>query len=169
MVVCVAVFALLLFPVHINNYIYFNSAERYAALNITLFRIFGVFNANTVKNSPDKMQINGREAKIDKNFFKSNLFKIFNNLTVTKVVQLGDYGIAGDGGAYAAVAQNAITGAAYAFIEMNDGRTRLKNYIILNREHKNVVYYLKVSGAINLLALIKLILILITEKVHEQT
>lgn len=52
---------------------------------------------------------------------------------------------------------------------MNGGRTKLKNYIILNREHKNVVYYLKVSGAINLLALIKLILILITEKVHEQT
>lgn len=168
MVVCVAVFALLLFPVHINNYIYFNSAERYAALNITLFRIFGVFNANTVKTRPTKCRSTAEKQRSIK-IFQEQSFKIFNNLTVTKVVQLGDYGIAGDGGAYAAVAQNAITGAAYAFIEMNGGRTKLKNYIILNREHKNVVYYLKVSGAINLLALIKLILILITEKVHEQT
>lgn len=164
--VAAALFILLL-PLHIDNYIYFNAEERYAGVNVTLYRLIRVFNANTVRNSPGKMQINGEDKKIDTSFLKSNGLKIFNNLTLTKVVQLGDYGIAGDGGAYAAVVQNAITQTVYSFIEANGGKTKLKNYIVLNREHSNVVCYAKISGVINLLAVIKLILILITEKLNE--
>lgn len=163
-----AVTALLLFPLHIDNYLYINADEKYAGLNITLYRIFKIFNANTVKNSIDRMQVNGKDKKIDKSFIRSKALKIYNNLSITKIIQLGDYGVAANKGAYAAVIQNALTQTAYSFAVLNGGRVKLKNYIILNKEHGNVVYYAKISGVINMLAVLKIIFILLTEKLNEQ-
>lgn len=158
----------LLFPVHVDNYVYFNVKERYLSANVTLYRLLRVFNVNTVKNSIDKMQINGKDKEIDASFLKSNILKIYNNLTLTKIIQLGDYGIAKDGGAYAAVLQNALSQTVYSFVNLNGGRTKLKNYIVLNREHDNIIYYAKVSGVINLIAITKIILILLVGKLNEQ-
>ena len=104
--------ALLLFPLHLDNYLYINVDEKYAGLNITLYRIFKIFNANTVKNSIDRMQVNGKDKKIDKSFIRSKALKIYNNLSITKIIQLGDYGVAANKGAYAAVIQNALTQTA---------------------------------------------------------
>ena len=162
------VLLVLLFPVHVDNYVYFNVKERYLSANVTLYRLLRVFNVNTVKNSIDKMQINGKDKEIDASFLKSNILKIYNNLTLTKIIQLGDYGIAKDGGAYAAVLQNALSQTVYSFVNLNGGRTKLKNYIVLNREHDNIIYYAKVSGVINLIAITKIILILLVGKLNEQ-
>ncbi len=160
--------AIILFPLHIDNYIYFNSVEKYASVNVALYRFIRVFNVNTVAHSVRRMHVNGKDKDIDAGFFKSNMLKIYNNLSVTKIIQLGDYGIAGQGGAYAAVAQNAVTQAVYSFATLNGGNIKLKNYIILNREHDGVVYYAKISGVINLLAAIKIMFILMMEKMYEQ-
>lgn len=163
-----AALALLLFPLRLDNYIYINKDERYLSLNVALYRIIRIFSLNTVKNSPDKMSVNGRDKRIDSSFLKSNALKIFNNLTLLKVIELGDYGTAGEVGAYAAAAQNALCGALFSFIRGNGGKTKLRNYIILNQEHSNVLQYVKISGVINALGAIKLLIILFAEKLHER-
>lgn len=155
-----------LFPLHIDSYVYLNTRQRYAGANVCLYRLFTLFNANTVSNSLTRMQINGKEKKIDKSFLKSHLLKIYNNLTLTKIVQLGDYGMLGSG-PYVAVAQNALTNILFSFVKLNGGRTKLKNYMILNKDNSGIVYYAKVSGIVNLVAIIKLIAILAAEKIHE--
>ena len=161
------VFGVILFPLHVDNYIYINSRERYASINVVLYRLIKVFNINTIKNSFDKMQVNGKDKKIDAGvarLFKNNVLKIYNNITFTKMIQLGDYGIAGNNGAYVAVTQHAMTQAIYSFVVQNGGRVKLKNYIVFNKEHDKIIYYAKISGVINLLSVMKIILVLIMEK-----
>lgn len=158
---------ILLFPIHIYNYIYVNSREHYASINISAYRLFRIFNINTVKNSPAKMQINGKDKKIDMRFVRSRSLQIFNNLCITKIIQLGDFGVQSNKCAYLALGQNALAQTLYAFIKMNGGRTKLKNYTVLNEEHGDFLYYAKVVGAINLITVIKIVLILIVEKLNE--
>lgn len=163
-----ATFLILLFPVHINNYIYFDSRRRKGGLTVALYGRLPVLKVNTVEHSLTKMQINGRDKPLDSGFIKSNALKIFNNLSVTKVIQLGDYGMLKDGPAYAAVAQHAAAQALYSFIALNGGKAKLSNYMILNREHGDVAWCAKICGVINLLAVLKIIFIMITEKLNEQ-
>ena len=54
-----AVFALLIFPVHLYNYIYINTGQRYASLNVGTFG-WNFFNVNNVKDHPNEMQVNGK-------------------------------------------------------------------------------------------------------------
>lgn len=162
-------FFIALFPVHIYNYVYVNTGEKYASLNVSAFRLIRIFNANTIKNSPNKMQINGRDRKVNLNFVKSKPLKIFNSLCLLKVVQLGDFGLLSDSSIYFALGQNVLSNAVYSFIEANGGRTKLKNYTVLNREHGKVVYYAKIVGVINLITVTKIIFMLLTEKINEQT
>ncbi len=158
--------AILLFPLHVSCYVYFNSEEKYLALNVTAYRLVTLFRANSVKNAPDKIQVNGRESRVT-DYLKRHAVKIFNNVSLTKITQLGDYGVKGVKGACAACVQNALTDAVYSVIADTGGRTRLKNYIVLNGEHENIVYYAKISGIINVLAVIKVTFVLITEKIYE--
>ena len=44
-----------IFPIHVNNYIYINTAEKYASLNVGIFK-FNFYNANTVKNKPGEAE-----------------------------------------------------------------------------------------------------------------
>ncbi len=48
-----AVFALLIFPVHLYNYIYINTGQKYASLNVGTFG-WNFFNVNTVKDQDRK-------------------------------------------------------------------------------------------------------------------
>lgn len=162
-------FALAIFPVHIHNYVYVNTSERYASLNVSVYRYFKLLNANTIKNSIDRMQINGKDKKVDLGFIKSKSLKIFNNICFLKIVQLADFGITKDKGVYIALFQRTFTNVAYSFIEGNGGRTKLKNYTILNREHDDVFYYAKIVSVINFVVIIKILFMLIMEKIHEQT
>ena len=98
-----------------------------------------------------------------------NWLKIYNNLCITKIVQLGDYGIQNPNNVYVALANNAFTNALYTFVKINGGRkTKLKNYTILNYEHAHVHYYLKLAGVINVITLAKLFTLFIWGRLNER-
>lgn len=160
-------FFLAVFPIHVFNYVYLSTTQPYASVNISMFRLIPVFNINTVKNSVTKMSVNGKEKQISTQFISKNALKIFNNLCITKIVQLSDFGIMNQANVYIAFAQNCLTQAIYAFVRVNGGRVKLRNYTLLNYEHENITYYLKLVGVLNLIVVGKIITILLWEKLNE--
>jgi len=42
-------FLIAIFPVHIINYIYISTGEKYASVNVTVYRLFTLLNINTVR------------------------------------------------------------------------------------------------------------------------
>ena len=158
-----ALFALSVFPVHIYNYLYINTGEKYASFNAGVF-FFNFYKMNTVKDKPQEMQINGKNEKIEPNKFKAVFYKIFNTLCIYKIIQLGDYGMMNENNAYVALAQSALTTALYKFIQINGNFCKLRNYSVLNQEHSEVRYYAKAVTVLNLLVVAKIILIIIKEK-----
>ncbi|MDE7453488.1 MAG: hypothetical protein K2N22_03680 [Clostridia bacterium] len=167
-IIAAAGFAISIFPIHVFNYIYINTEEKYASINVTIFRFIRIFNANTIKNKPGKMQINGKEKKMDYKSVKLSFYKIFNMLCIQKVIQLSDYGVQNEQNAYAALAQNGVTTAAYKFLQINGNCTKLRNYTILNEEHSSIRYYAKAVTVINLLVVTKIILYILMEKINER-
>lgn len=159
-------FFIAVFPVHIFNYIFINTATKYASINAGLYKLT-LFNANTVENKPNEMQINGKNKKIDGKILNINFYRIFNQICLYKIIQLGDYGMKNQNNAFVALAQNAFTTAIYKFIQMNGNYCKLRNYTILNEEHSELRYYAKAVTIINLIVVAKIIFILITEKLHE--
>lgn len=161
------IFFIIVFPIHIFNYAYVTTENQYASLNVSLFRLVPIINVNTVKNSFNTMNVNGKEKKMDKSFINKNALKIFNNLCITKIVQLSDFGLQNSTNIYFAYVQNCLTQAIYAFIRINGGKVKLKNYTLLNYEHDSITYYMKLVGVINLLTVFKIFTILIWEKLNE--
>lgn len=159
-------FFLAVFPIHIFNYIYINTETKYAGINAGIYK-FNFFNANTVKDNPMEMQINGKNEKVDAKKMNISWYKIFNCLCLYKLIQLGDYGMKNQNNAYVALAQNSLSTAIYKFIQINGNYCKLRNYTILNEEHSEVRYYAKAVTIINLIVATKIILILIMEKIHE--
>lgn len=166
--VCIAAigFALAVFPVHLHNYIYVNSQTQYAGINIGVYRFINVFNANSVKDKPGEMQVNGKSKKIDLRKIHYSAYKIFNSLCIYKIVQLGDYGMFEEKNAYVALTQNSLTMALYKFIQINGNYCKLRNYTILNDEHGFVRYYCKAVTILNLVVVSKIVLILLMEKIN---
>ncbi len=160
-------FLLAVFPIHVFNYFYINTAIKYASVNAGVYGI-SFFNANTVENNPREMQINGKKKKIDPSKFKLNFYKIFNQLCIYKIVQLGDYGMQKDGNAYILLLQSGLTTAIYKFLQMNGNYGKLRNYVVLNAEHSEIRYYAKAVTVINLLVVAKIFLIIIMEKINER-
>lgn len=160
-------FFIAVFPVHFFNYVYVTTEQPYASLNISIFRLIPILNVNTVKNSMTKMSVNGKEKKMDKSFINKNALKVFNNLCITKIIQVADFGLKSEKNVYIALCQTFLTNAAYSFVKINGGKTKLKNYTLLNYEHENIVYYMKLVGIINLLTIGKIFTILILEKLYE--
>lgn len=160
-------FFISVFPIHIFNYIYINTEEKYASINVTIFRFIRIYNINTVKNKPNEMQVNGKSKKMSLSMLKLNFYKIFNKLCIQKVVQLTDFGVKNENNVYAALLQNGITTAAYSFLQINGNSSKLRNYTILNQEHSAIRYYAKAVTIINLFAISKIILIIIMEKLNE--
>ena len=161
-------FALTIFPVHLYNYIYLNTEQKYAGINIGIYRFINFFNANTVKDKPGEMQVNGKSKKVDIAKIRYSAYKIFNSLCLYKIIQLGDFGIREQNNAYVALAQNALTMAIYKFIQINENYTKLRNYTVFNEEHDYVRYYCKAVTIINLFVAGKIFLILIMEKIHAK-
>lgn len=160
-------FLISVFPIHVFNYVYITTTQPYASLNVTLYRFFRVLNVNTVKNSATKMIVNGKEKKMDKSFINKNALKIFNNLCITKIIQVADFGLKKQSNVYFAFGQNCLTQALYAFVRINGGRVKLRNYTLLNYEHGDITYYLKLVGIINLMTIGKIFSILLLEKLNE--
>lgn len=160
------VFLIAVFPVHIVSYVYVSTAERYASINVTLYRLFTILNANTEK--PPKTEDKAKDEKDkDKLMTPPNWLKIFNSLCITKIVQLGDYGLQNPDNAYVALANGAATNAVYTFVKVNGGKTKLRNYTLFNYEHDGVNYYLKLAGVINVITLLKLLIIFYWGKINE--
>lgn len=160
-------FFISVFPIHFFNYIFISTEKPYASLNVSIYRLIPILNVNTVANSFTEMDVNGKKKKMDKSSINKNALKIFNNLCITKIVQLGDFGLKKTSNVYAAFAENCLTQALYAFVRVNGGRTKLRNYVLLNYEHEHVTYYMKLVGVINLLTISKIISLLILEKLYE--
>lgn len=161
------VFLISVFPVHIINYFYINTAKKYASLNVGVYKI-NFINVNTVENDPRQMQINGKKKKIDATKFKLNYYKIFNQLCIYKIIQLGDYGMQRESNAYILLLQNGLTTALYKFLQMNGNYGKLRNYTVLNTEHSEIRYYAKAVTVLNAIVLLKIIFIIITEKINER-
>lgn len=160
-------FFIAVFPIHVFNYVYFTTTKPYASLNVSLFRLIPIFNLNTVKNNLTKKNDKDKEKKKNKSFINKNALKIFNNLCITKIIQLSDFGLQKPSNIYYAFGQNCITQAFYAFVRINGGRVKLKNYTLLNYEHENITYYMKLVGVINLMTIGKIFTILLWEKLNE--
>ncbi len=160
-------FLISVFPIHVFNYIYINTEEKYASINVTLFRFIRLFNINTVKNKPGQMQVNGKEKKLDLSTLKINFYRIFNTLCIYKIIQLSDYGMNKPENAYAALAQNGLTLGIYSFLRINGNYAKLRNYTVLNEEHSSIRYYAKAVTIINLMVITKIFLIFIMEKMNE--
>ena len=160
-------FLISVFPIHVFNYIYINTEEKYASINVTIFRYIRIYNINTVKDKPNEMQVNGKNKKMNIDMLKLNFYKIFNKLCIQKVVQLTDFGVKDENNAYAAVLQNGITTAAYSFLQINGNSSKLRNYSVLNQEHSAIRYYAKAVTIINLFVITQIILVIILEKLNE--
>lgn len=165
-IIAAAIFAIQVFPIHVCNYIYVNTEEKYASVNVTIFRFFRIYNINTVKNKPTEMQINGKNKKMDISVFKMNFYRLFNQLCIYKIVQLSDFGLKNQNNAYAALAQNSFTIAVYKFLQMNGNYCKLRNYTVLNEEHSSIKYYAKAVTVINVMVITKILLIMLMEKIN---
>lgn len=164
--IAAALFLISVFPIHVFNYIYVNSEDKFASVNVTIFRFIKLYNINTVKDVPNEIQINGKSKKMSPNGFRLNFYRIFNKVCIYKVIQLSDYGMRNQSNVYAALAQNAVTTALYKFIQVNGNYSKLKNYTVLNEEHASIRYYAKAVTIINLLVLLKILFIILMEKTN---
>lgn len=154
------------FPLHVYNYVYFNSARSYLSVNIAFFRYIKVYNINTVKNKPGEMQVNGKSKKINAEAMRRQGYNIFNQLCIYKIVQLTDFGMEKTSNAYIALTHNALTTAVYKFLQINGNYSKLKNYTVLNDEHDEIHYYMKMVTVVNALVIFKIYLIYLWGKLH---
>lgn len=161
-------FMLAVFPIHVFNYIYINTEEKYASVNVTIFRFIRLMNLNTVKDKPGEMQINGKNKKFDPSDFNPSALKILHRICIYKIVQLSDFGMQKQSNAYAALSQYALTHFAYAFLKINGTRAKLRNYAIFNQSHSEIRYYAKAVTVINLIVVTKILFIILTEKLNER-
>lgn len=161
------VFIVLIFPIYVFNYVYINSEEGYASVNVTLFRFIKICNINTVKNDPSKMQFNGREKSIAFKGLNKSYLKIFKLIRIQKVIQLCDIGVLSEINNYIALCQHVLTGGLKTFCLANGKHVKIKNYIILNQEHEFIRYYAKAVTVLNLLTVVQILFIIIMEKLND--
>lgn len=180
-IVSATLFFIAVFPVHFLNYAFISTEKGYASVNVTLYGIYRIVNFNTedkLKRALNKRKKNlekQREQRRSKNEHDSLLMtpehfiKLYNKICITKIIQLGDYGIQKENNVYIALAQKLLTDAIYAFVKINGGdKTKLKNYAVFNCEHGNINYYLKFVGVINMISLVRLLITFLWEKVKHE-
>lgn len=160
--------AILLFPVHFTNYIYFNFGEKFAGISVRLYNFIAIKRINTIRNAPSKMLVDGKEKDFDAKTLITSARILFNNIYLTKIIQLGDFGAQSELACSLCAVQNCISVALYTYLKSGGNKGKLRNYGIINHEHKNIIYYAKISGATNLVASIKILIILLSEKLNEQ-
>lgn len=180
-IVSATLFFIAVFPIHFLNYVFISTEKSYASVNVTLYGIYRIVNFNTedkikrvLKKRKKKLE-NAREARHGKDneeklpMSPARLIKLYNKLCITKIVQLGDYGIKKENNVYIALAQKLLTDAVYAFVKINGGdKTKLRNYAVFNCEHGHINYYLKLVGVINVISLVRLLITFLWEKVKHE-
>lgn len=164
-VISAIIFFILLFPIHISDYVYADSYEGYASINVCIYRYIKLFNLNTVKNKPNRMMVNGKDKEINLSHVKANILGIIKRLQIVKIVQLGDYGLLTEVNPYIALIQRFASGWAYSALLLSGSFAKLKNYTILNQVCRDIRYYAKIEIAVNVLTIINIIIYLISEKI----
>ncbi len=161
-------FLISVFPVHVFSYVYASTQNGYASLNVSLFRLIPLFNFNSKK--PVKIKGNDGEDKADfpKPKYPSHYLDLYNKLCLTKIVQVADFGMQNQNNAYALLAQHVATQGLYSFVKINGGKTKLRNYVVVNNEHGYINYYLKLVGVINLMVLLRLVIIYFWSILNER-
>lgn len=180
-IVSATLFFIAVFPIHFLNYVFISTEKGYASVNVTLYGIYRIVNFNTddkikrvLKRRKKKLE-NARAARHGKGNEEkmpmppTRLIRLYNKLCITKIIQLGDYGIQNENNVYVALAQKLLTDAIYAFVKINGGsKTKLRNYAVFNCEHGNINYYLKLVGVINVISLLRLLVTFLWEKVEHE-
>lgn len=159
-----AAFSLYVFPVHVFSYVYVSTQDNYLSLNVSLFRLIPLFNFNT------ENRLGGKDGKENRPKLKypSHYLNLYNKLCLTKIVQVSGFGIREQTNIYALLAQHMATQGVYSFVKINGGRTKLRNYVVINNEHNYINYYLKLVGVINLLVLLRLVIIYVWSRLNER-
>ncbi len=162
-------FLLYIFPVHVFSYVYVTTQKEFVSIHVSLFRLIPLYKSTnklslSVNDLTDVTKAgSGAELKYPRHYLN-----LYNKLCITKIVQVSDFGVQKQGNIYLALAQHAATQGVYAFVKINGGRTKLRNYVVINNEHGYVNYYLKLVGVINLMALARLIIIYFWSIINER-
>lgn len=164
-----AAFIIYIFPVHVYTYVYVTTQKGYINLNVSLFKFIPLYKGH-FKLKPSFKDIkplfkNDGGLKLK---YPSHYIDLYNKLCITKIIQVGDFGIQNEDNVYLALAQNSLTQALYTFVKVNGGRTKLKNYVVLNNEHDYISYCLKLVGVINLIVLIRVFIVYFWSVLNER-
>lgn len=161
-------FFIYVFPVHVFSYVYVSTQDNYFNLNVSLFRLIPLFNFNSKKSFKIRNDYDDGEDSALKLKYPSHYLDLYNKLCITKIVQVADFGIQKQSNVYALLAQHMVTQGVYSFVKINGGKTKLRNYVVINNEHGYINYYLKLVGVINLMVLLRLIIIYFWSKLNER-
>lgn len=163
--VSIIMFALALLPVYANVYVYADSGRRYFSAKVLLWKFIPVVKLSTAENG--KMRLNGNELKIKPGDALSLAQLTMHNVNLFKLIQLGDFGIQSNTSAYLALLQYVGWLPPYNAIKYSGRVCKLKNYVILNCSRERIVYCAKAVCAINLIAAIKILILMLKENVNE--
>lgn len=162
-----ALFALLVFPVHVYSYLFASTQYKFAGLTLRLYSFIPILRVNTIKNNPMRMDVNGKEMPLSPKNFRYRNLELARRLSILKIVQLGEYGTGSAASASAAVGQHILTDAVYEMLAYADPNITLKNYTILNEDTSHINYGIKLVNAVNLLSTMSIVILLIRGKFHE--
>ncbi len=153
-------------PVYVSVYVYADSGKKYASVNFCIYRFLRFLNINSAEDG-HSMQINGKDAEIDIPLAMKDAKIALDNTCLFKIIQLSDYGMLRESNTYAALLQGAITFPLYTYLKRSGSKCKLKNYTIFNMEHSELEYAAKVVSVINLIVAIKILIIMLMERIHE--
>ena len=156
--------AILLFPVAADCYVFADTRRKRLNINFVLYKFIKLVNINIDYSDSVKMYINGRKKPLIGGGINFGNFKLLKFIYVTKAVQLCDFGIAGDGGAYAAVAHRAATAMLYRMAAERFAGCKLKNYTVLNVDEPGAVCCAALSAVTAPLLILAVALIIFAEK-----
>lgn len=160
-----ALFFVCVLPVYVSVYAYADTHNKFASANFRLYRVFKFLDMNTEEDG--RIMINGKNASVNPVIAVRDGKIAFDNLCIFKIIQLSDFGLASERGAYAALIQSALTFPLYSYIKNKGSKCKLKNYIVLNAEHDGIIYSAKIVSVINLLVAFKILFILFLERIDE--
>jgi len=164
-IVSAILFTLFIFPFHVVSYLYLETNSGAVGFKVTLYNFIPVMRLGN--KSFEKDERGGKKANFNGGG-AFNVYTVFQNLCITEIIQLCVIGAETELGAYLALAQNSVTQVLYGFINNCGGRTKLKNYIVLNSDNSDIGYCAKVCGVINLLTLTKLFILYFWSKIYER-
>lgn len=159
-------FALCILPVYVYNYAFISTKDKSLTAKVLIYKLIPIYRFEKRLNG--KIKEEHVKAKTLKLKYPRHYLDLYNKLCITKIVQICDFGMQNQVNAYAALTQNVFTKAAYGFVKANGEKTKLRNFVLLNEEHGDVVYCIKLVGVVNLVTLIKIGIIYLWSLFNER-